>query len=231
MFRNYFFGCLAVLVFSESYAQTATDSIVVDDRYRDDQFYLGVVYNYLIEGPTGTNQSNFSYGLMGGFVRDMPINKRRNVSFGLGFGYAIDQQFSNIRAQETKSGVSYDVIPSNEDFNRNKLRLHRIEFPLEFRWRTSTATDYSFWRIYAGFKFGYIVDAKSTFENNDVQLNFKNEDLRKWQYGLSLSMGYDSFNLYFYYPLTQLYKDGVQLDDGQEIGLKDVRIGLLFHIL
>src|SRR5690554_5476463 len=62
----------------------------VDSLYREDQFYFGFSYNPLVNVPEGVSLAAFSGGLELGFIRDMPINHRRNLAIGLGAGWAFD---------------------------------------------------------------------------------------------------------------------------------------------
>src|SRR5690554_6874513 len=63
---------------------------LVDSLYREDQFYFGFSYNPLINVPDGVSLAAFSGGLELGFIRDMPINTRRNLAIGVGAGWAFD---------------------------------------------------------------------------------------------------------------------------------------------
>lgn len=132
------------------------DTIVVvepDTKYFEDQFYFGVNYNVLVGAPKGIGQNSFSSGIMGGFIKDFPINKRRNIGFGLGVGLSINTIYSDLMATKNVNGIiSYQEVPDDVDYNRNKLSMHFVEFPIEFRWRSSRAEDYRFWRIYSVFK-------------------------------------------------------------------------------
>ena len=61
----------------------SSDTTNVDDKYREDQFYISVTYNLIGKKPSGLSQNGFSSGIHCGFIRDMPINKARNVAFGI----------------------------------------------------------------------------------------------------------------------------------------------------
>ena len=98
------------------------------------------------------------------------------------------------------------------------------------RWRNSTATEYSFWRIYAGVKLGYIFDARSKYVEDRAKDSFSNSDIRSFQYGLTFNFGYHNFNIHAYYSLTNLFNDGVELE-GETLELTPLRIGLMFYIL
>jgi len=127
----------------------------VDSLYREDQFYAGITYNLLNKRPDGISQNGFSSGIHFGFIRDMPINERRNVSIGVGLGYSGNSFNQDLQISRDASGVvSYTELTDLSSFTKNKFATHIIEMPIEFRWRTSTKSSYKFWRIYTGFKLG-----------------------------------------------------------------------------
>ena len=202
-----------------------------DTRYLEDQFYLGTTFNILFFELVGVTQRNLSYGLMGGFIKDIPVNAQRNVGFGIGLGYAINSYYTNLRATETASGIEYSIIGNDVNFKRNKIETHSIEMPLEFRWRTSDPVSYRFWRIYGGVKLGYVFSGRSKFVSDDEKIAFSNEDVRSFQYGLILNIGYSSFNIHAYYALHDLMDAGVTTTDGDRLGLVPFNIGLIFYIL
>ena len=107
---------------------------------------------------------------------------------------------------------------------------HVVEMPIEFRWRTSTASKYKFWRIYSGVKFGYVFANSSKFSDSSdvIKLNGIDE-FQKFQYGLTLNTGYNTFNLSLYYGLNPLFKNAKI--NNQQIDLKQFNVGLMFYIL
>ncbi len=218
------------LFFLYSNAQQKIDSVIVDDSFLEDQFYIGVTYNFLVNQPTDVNQRNLSYGLQSGFIKDIPLNNSRKLALGVGLGYALNNYYSNLRATETSSGISYEVLTNASDFKRNKIESHIIEVPLEFRWRNASATDYRFWRIYTGLKLGYVVSTRSKYVEDDFKDSFYNTDSTKFQYGLTFSFGYNTFNLHAHYSLSNLFNDSVTID-GDIIKMKPLRVGLIFYIL
>src|SRR5690606_11611194 len=99
-------------------------------RYLEDQFYIGIGYNILLDKPDNVVQRSLSYNLQAGFIKDIPLNQRRNFGIGLGMGYAVNSYYSNVVATNVDSNVSYEVMDES-NFKRNKLETHAIEFPLE----------------------------------------------------------------------------------------------------
>lgn len=211
-------------------AQVYGDSILEGTKYLEDQFYIGVNYNFLLNMPDETSQRNLSYGLQAGFIRDIPINENRTIAFGIGLGYGVYSYYSNLLVTETIDGFEYSVLDDDNDFKRNKLETHMIEMPLELRFRNSNALSYKFWRIYTGFKLGYVVGARSKFVSNQEKISFYNTDVRQLQYGLTFNFGFNTFNLHAYYALNNLFNKGVSLN-GSDINMKPLRIGLIFYIL
>lgn len=225
-------GILILLGMQTGFAQeeVAQDTIL-DDKYREDQFYIGFTYNILQNRPSGISQNNLSNGLHIGVIRDFPINKKRNKAIGIGLGYSYNSYFHNLKAVETGNGIAYEAIGNDVSFKRNKYRTHELELPVEFRWRTSTAETYKFWRIYAGFKVGYIFSGISKFISDTEKLKFQNDDLKRFQYGLTLSAGYNTWNFHLYYGLNKLFKDDTFTVNGEQFQINTIKVGLMFYIL
>jgi hypothetical protein len=201
----------------------------LDSLYREDQFYVSVTYNTLINLPRNVSQNSFSPGLHLGFVRDFPLNKRRNIALALGLGYSFNSYNHNIRISESNPSI-YTII-NNSNFVKNNFSLHLLEVPFEFRWRTSNFESYKFWRIYTGFKLGYIVGSKSVYNDGLESINMKNlTDLNKLQYGITMSVGYNTWNGFIYYSLNPVFNE-VSTADLQSIDMSTLKIGLIFYIL
>ena len=213
-----FFACIYNL-------QAQVENDTIDNKYLEDQLYFSITYNILTDRPKIDDNSVFSGGLTLGFIKDLPINKQRNIGFGIGLGYSFNSYKNKITLYPD------DVVGIDKKYLANKLKTHLIEIPLELRWRTSTPTKYSFWRIYGGLRLAYVFHSKANFENEEGStFSVKNSDLiNDFQYGLTLAAGYGTWNLYFYYGLTPLFNS---FDvNGKEIKMKDFNIGLKFYIL
>ncbi|MBR9853481.1 MAG: PorT family protein [Algicola sp.] len=205
-------------------------STTTTDRYLEDQFYVGVGYNVLMDKPDNIAQRNLSYNLQFGFIKDISFNKRRNFGIGLGLGYAINSYYFNLMATEENNIVRYEIV-DEANFNRSKLGTHAIELPFEIRWRTSTPDDYKFWRIYAGARLGYVFSGRSKLVTDMGNTTFNNPDIEEFQYGLTLSFGFNTWNFHAYYGLNNLLKDSALLENGDAIEFRVLRAGLIFYIL
>ena len=207
---------------------TLNDSI--DTKYKEDQFYFGVTYNVLGNLTAGVSQNGFSSGFHLGFIKDMPINKKRNWAIGLGLGVSTNSFNQNLRIIETNNTYSYEIL-ENGNYSKNKFSQQLIEVPFELRWRTSTPSSYSFWRVYSGVKLGYLVSSSSKYKDSNGEVKLTNiSSFNKWQYGFTLGVGYDSWNAYIHYNINPIFEDIVQVD-GQNIDINLIKIGIMFYIL
>ncbi len=229
---------LVILCTLGVFSQSSQELNKSDSKYLEDQFYLGITYNFLLDKPTGFTQRNLSYGLQGGLIKDIPLNSTRTFAIGVGLGYAVNSYYSNMLASKSSDGIEYEVIEGDiiviEDkeirVKRNKIETHLVELPLEFRWRNSSPKEYKFWRVYSGIKLGYVFSSRSKLVTEANKTSFINPDIRKFQYGLMFNFGYNTFNVHIYYSLNGIFDDGIRLEN-EEIKLKPLQVGLIFYIL
>lgn len=216
---------------NDTLAQVKSDSILIvaDPKYREDQFYASLAYVLLMTQPQGFSQTSFSTNLTWGFLRDMPVNKARTYAVALGLGYSYSNIKHNLKTSGTGDNPVYEIA---EEFDKNKLVLHYLELPIEFRWRSSDAVSHKFLRVYTGFKVSYLVYDKTQFYPNEGE-TIKitgNTDLNKLVYGAYVSIGWNTWNAYAYYGLNPIYKSGA-LSPEEPIKINNLHLGLIFYIL
>ncbi len=223
---------LFLFFYSLTFAQELIPQSEDDLCYREDQFYIGVSYNVFAFTPSGMNPEGISAGFQFGFLRDFPINKRRNLAIAIGAGFSYDQFGQNLFINENGQGTtSFEILTSNQDFLRNRLSLSVVEAPIEFRWRSSTPSNYKFWRVYAGFRLGYTVWNQSSLKRFDETVKIQNiTELEKLRMGASLSLGYNKFNLFAYYSINPFFNEDAVTNDGQKVNFHGIKVGLIFYI-
>src|SRR5690606_10878444 len=89
----FLFNSMCLPIFAQ---EIVVDTTFVDEKYREDQFYFSVTYNLLQSKPEGMSQRGFSSGFHFGFIRDMPINDRRNIAIGVGLGLSSNSYNQNM---------------------------------------------------------------------------------------------------------------------------------------
>lgn len=218
--------------FSQAKELDSPEDVEIDSLYREDQFYAGVTFNLLLNKPSNISQSGFSGGLHLGFIRDMPINKNRNLAIGLGLGYSLNIYIQDLFIGE-EANTERSIFSSLDgiDYKSNKFSTHLIEAPLEFRWRTSTSETHKFYRIYAGIKMGYLYAFRSNFKQTDNKVRQATVDgLQRWRTGATFTFGWNTFNFHFYYGLNSLFDETAKINN-ENVGLNTAKIGLMFYIL
>ena len=222
--RNLF---LFVFLISSLQLIAQKDSLQLGDRYAEDQLYLTLSYNELFDQPNEVKGSGFSYGMAAGYIKDITLNKQGSFAVGLGLGYSFDSFNHGLKVTEINDVVTFEV---DNTLTSNSLSIHSLEFPFEIRWRSSDATKYSFWRVYAGIKASY--NLRNNFKFNDGTDSFSFENVSRFnnfRYGLTLSVGYNALTAHMYYGLTPILKDSSI--GTSNISTKILRIGLIFYFL
>ncbi len=230
---RYLFYSIFFLLTINSIAQDSIPKFVGDSLYREDQFYISVSYNVFSNIPKTMNPEGVSAGVNIGFLRDFPINKSRNLAFALGVGFSYDQYGNNLLIEEDANGLTkYSILDSDIDYKYNRLIVTTIEAPIEFRWRSSTPTDYKFWRVYVGFRVGYTLLNKATYKNSDTKItNTSINEFEDLRFSTTLSVGYSKFNLFVKYNLNPYFNEEAITDGGEQVNFNGINLGLVFYIL
>ena len=233
-FKLIFIWCM-VFITTTAIAQETFSVDAGDTKYREDQFYVGITYNLINSAPSDVKLRGLSGGIQFGYLRDMPINKKRSLAIALGAGVSFDQYGSTLFIGETPdeetifTGLSNDAL--NVAFDSNRFNTALIEAPIEFRWRSSTAKDYSFWRVYAGFRVGYTYWYKATFIQTDNTVNQTEiPEYNRVRLNTTLSFGYSKINFYANYAINPFFKDAVTTN-GSKVDFRSLKLGLIFYIL
>lgn len=218
---NSFILLVSVTVFSQK------DSLTLGERYWEDQLYISVTYNVLVNQPSSIKKSGFSYGLAGGYLKDIPFTKRGNIAAAIGLGYSYNSFNHGLKISQQNNELFFEA---DNPSTSNKLSLHTLEFPIELRWRTSTANKYAFWRVYAGVKLRYNLKNKFEYQLENKKEVYTNISYyNKFQTGITLSAGYGVFNFHLDYVVTPMFKEAVV--GVENIKTQLLKLGLIFYIL
>ena len=122
----------------------------------------------------------------------------------------------------------YELLSNRDAPTKNTFNFSEIQFPLEIRWRNSSPSNYKFWRIYAGLKYSKVI--QSAFKHDSSQENYKltNLPINLDQLGLTLNIGYNTWNIGLYKSLRPFFNKNIQ---SLPQGLEQFKVGLIFYIL
>ena len=222
--------CIAALFLIISFSSVAQDSLPAKSAtYKEDQWYASLSFLFANESINGFRFNGISQAFSVGFIRDISLNAESNRALGFGLGYGISDYGSNLTLiEETGSPYEFNLIENILLASKNRLTSHFFEVPIEYRWRTSTASSYSFWRIYTGYVFRYNFFSKTRpFTGDSTRLS----EVNPFAHALKLSAGYNTWNIYIEYTLSPYFKKGIQTDMGVPLELNSIKVGLIFYVL
>jgi hypothetical protein len=193
-------------------------------KYREDQFYISFGLQLQQENISGFKQNGFSNNFQVGFVRDIPLHANGRTAIGLGLGYAYNRLISNLNLDSEDENPTFSIKGNDE----NRQTYSSIVVPLSLRFRTSTPDRTDFWRVYGGMKYMLnFAENYKPFYGKSLQSDF----IRKHNTAVFLSMGYNTWNIFFEYDLNSIYQPEVMLTEGKYPQLQTIKLGLIFYIL
>ena len=148
-----------------------------------------------------------------GFIRDFPLHGSGRIAIGVGMGYERNSLRNNIRWNLEQAQAAFSYVQNSQSFSFQSLSI-----PVELRWRSSSPTQYAFWRVYGGIKW----NRNWTLKTEQRQL------LSEWISSAYLSLGYNTWNLQLAYTLKPLFADTSLVDDDANIRL--LSLGLVFYL-
>ena len=202
---KYFFLFLSTIFFSYGQINYSIPDSLSNLKYREDQFYIGANYLVIQSDNELIQQNDFSSQIHFGFLRDFPLTRKGNWSIALGLGSSYTQFQSNL-----------DYRTGSMSPNFNSAKYISLNLPLEIRWRSSSSTSFSFWRIYLG---------------SQLQYNFISEDLnmlKKLTTVSTINLGYNTWNFSVGYDF---YNRFINSENNSSNQFKLLTVGLIFYVL
>lgn len=196
--------------------------------YREDQVYIDLNFSLQPNNINDFKQNGFSRSVHLGVLRDYPISKIGDKAIAVGMGYGFVRLVNNINVEKSQQTYLYD-IPVAQRALRNVFSYHQLQLPVELRWRTSSPSEYAFWRVYLGYRLSYQFGAQyKPFFGRKFPL--KNQ-LNELQHNVGISLGFNTWNLRFDYSLTPLLKGDIRSINNKRLTLFPLQIGLIFYLL
>lgn len=193
--------------------------------------------------PTAMETNAINRGISISMLQDFRLGQSEfSVAAGLGFTshnlysdhfYEFRPNYFSSMFPPPGSFQFYKISDAYGELKNNKLSLNYLNLPLEFRYRNEKLS-HTF-RIYAGVRLGYLVDAHTKLHlknesgvfgiNTQTEWKYKEKklgNLEKFQFGITGRIGYGRVNLFAYLPLTNTFKSNMHT------GMKPLSVGLTF---
>ena len=194
-----------------------------NQNYFEDQFYLGLSYNSLGGKVDEFKENKFSYSVNYGFIKDIPISKNGKYALGIGLGLSHNSLNNNLKF----SNLNFEFIQNLSSTSINRYNYTELQIPFEIRWRNSSIDSYKFWRIYAGLRYSKVIQSKYIYEDVALRNEIDDFPIEKDQIGLTLNIGFNTWNISAYQSLKPFFTDGSNSDITD---LKQFRLGFIFYI-
>ena len=224
LIRKKFFFLFSLLFLNQL---SFTQSNKSKEDYREDQFFFGSSYFIQTQPIDEFKQNGFSGNFQFGFIRDFPLNDSSTKAVGIGFGYERNFFTSNIQPVESDNNIDYRIVVSRFLESKNKISFSSLVIPLEYRWRTSSADQYKFWRIYSGFK---LKKNFPLYSNPSYGSEITIDDVEDWTTSIYINAGYNTWNISLEYDLNPLLKNK-KTTNGENLNISFFRLGLVFYLL
>jgi hypothetical protein len=178
---------------------------------RKDRFFIDVHYATWQNVPDGVKLKPWSHTIHISRLLDIPFGKS-NFAFAFGPGITANNFHSNCRYDEIidpENGAVYSrLVPYTNQYKywRNKLAVTTADFSAEFRFRTKHKRRF---RLYAGGRAGFIIDAHTTTNGEDGKFKtFNIRNLNRIQYGITARLGWHRLTFSAQYSFTGIFKKG-----------------------
>ena len=194
-----------------------------DQKYKEDQIYFNFSFDFQLKSIEGYQQNGFSRTFNFGLLKDISLNQKGDKAIALGLGYGYSRLINNLNI-----GQNLNFIVEDDSALRNRLSYHSIQFPLEFRLRTSTLKSFAFWRVYLGYRVNYNFSSKyKPFFGRKTSLE---KYVNEFSHFVSLSLGFNTWNIRFETGLSPIIKlSSVSENFNSNFFISSV--GLIFYLL
>jgi hypothetical protein len=133
------------------------------------------------------------------------------MSFAIGAGIGWHNLYSNMTIDNIKADtISFSRIPDTISYQKSKLGLTYLDFPVELRFAAKNKVRFS-----VGVKLGYLLDAKTKYKGDNLEGDEYISKLKqvnnvdKFRFGPVVRVGYNWFQVMAYYSVTKIFDKGL----------------------
>ncbi len=204
------------------------DRFFMPDRmFPTDRFIITPFIDVWQDVPGGMDLKTLQRGINISALQDMPLG-RTNFSVAAGLGFTGHNLYSDNRYLYNPAHDRFDFHPiaPGHDYDKNKISLNYLGVPVQIRYRSRELP--STLRFYAGMKAALLINAHTKYTGkqffpvqhgdnagNEMDVTertvkikeHKLENINKFGLGLTATIGYGMFNIFAFYPLTDVFED------------------------
>lgn len=195
---------LLITFLSQNQAQEESDS----KERNHHQDHMVIDFGYETFNASAPSFRWYNNGLNIQFFYDYIIAES-GFSLAIGGGFSTQSYYSDsqIRRNEDKTILYSDWVPQSIPYKRNKFTTSWLEVPFEIRYRSKLDNAGYRWKISAGAKLGFLVDAHDKWVDQQG-IKYKTyyfPDINNLRFGLVGRAGYGKINLTAFFSLTEFF--------------------------
>ncbi len=220
----------SLMVFGSDNAQSGDRFFMPEKMFPADRFIVTPFIDVWQDVPEGMDLKTLQRGINISALQDMPLG-RTNFSVATGLGFTGHNLYSDHRYLYNPAHDRFDFHPIAPDYDKNKISLNYLNVPVQIRYRSRELP--STLRFYAGMRAGLLINAHTKYtgkeyfnvhhngSTNDDKVvtertvkikEHKLENINRFSIGLTATIGYGMFNIFAYYPLTDVFEDNSASD-------------------
>lgn len=196
--------------------------------YREDQVYLGLSFVALVSDQDAFDTRGLSSHFQFGVIRDFPIIPSGQLALGVGLGMGFERYNTNLNRTEDFNNKGIYSLVNDTNVSPLFFSIQSLELPISLRWRTSTPSDYAFWRIYGGISFQWNYRLIANQDNFSLVVD---DELNNFGATTHLSFGYNTWNFYIAYRISPFFNINSLSSQTLSIELTPIKVGLIFYLL
>lgn len=203
--KTLFFICI-ILFLPFALLSQDKDTRIWDSPYGQDRFVVTFNIDQWMDVPDSIQIRPFSLGFNSYIMFDYTFGES-SFSWALGYGLSSHNVHHNgfFKENEEEGNRQLSAFPEDYSFKKNKHSANYLEIPVELRFRTKGIKKF---KLYAGGKIGYLVNFHSKIiDDQGKRKEYTLDYVNRLRYGVTGSIGYNSFAISAFYSLTPLLKD------------------------
>lgn len=227
--RCFYIFMLFVLFKVSAIAQQPTTKYKGDSEYDlknykadpRDRLILEINHTNWMGAPKGIKSDWRCMGFAFATMFDKPFTNS-NFSFAFGLGFYVHNYSSNAnfiyKLDSMNSQVTTVLEPKTIPYIANRYNERLVEIPLEFRFRTKTATMF---KMMLGAKIGYVVsDFRKTDDADGRIRHYNTQNINAFRYGIVFRIGIEQICFTASYYLSEVFtKNGPKGVNPYSIGI------------
>jgi hypothetical protein len=196
----------------------------LDKKPHQDMLLVDFNWDRLVGLDSPVKQKWYGRGIAVSLMYDYPLNRTGKVSLAFGGGFTSHNYYTNALVGKIDSlNVGAFEIQNSNVKDKGKISLNYLDVPLEIRFRSDEDDREHRWKLAAGARIGYLINAhEKTIDGNGFKTKlYHYPHVSLFRYGPTVRFGYGAVMVTGFYSLSTFFQTGkgFQQPNALSIGL------------